>query len=463
MTGFPDRGRASSRRRGRGPSALADGAPVDRALGPARRTSKGGAVGAVASQGMQALASFTIQVLVARTLGFDGLGAFAILYGTMQIVSAITGGFVGDAYTVLDRHDRRIRSALEQFAIAIPVVVALAGAGVFLAIGLTDVPETIAVFLAMTLFSLEELVRRMLMASIVFWRVVAVDAIAFAVALAVVAGIWWWSTPSLLGFVAAVAAGQLVGGVIGVLFLPAGERRVVPFVLGGHREVFRYGFWRASQQVLRPAMLTAIRVIVTITASLAAVGMIEAARTYVAPVTLVVSGLGSFLFVHFAHDHDSTLFGKLRSADRAVLALVALIAVVGAAMLLVLPWLGPLLFGEPLDVVAVLGWIAFSTSIAAVAPYGALASVAGRQSAVFAIRAADTGLAVILAGVLLVVGGDPAYVPAVIAIAPILGGIVVRNLLLVPLARRERREAETAVEPDAAAEPEAAAEAGSDG
>ncbi len=397
-------------------------------------------MGAVASQGMQALASFTLQVIVARTLGFDGLGAFAILYGTMQIVSAITGGFVGDAYTVLDRHERRIRSALEQFAIAIPVVVSLAGAGVFLAIGLTDVPETIAVFLAMSLFSLEELVRRMLMTSMVFWRVVLVDAVAFGVALMVVAGVWWWSTPSLLGFVAAVAAGQLVGGVVGVLLLPAGERGVVPFMLGGHGAVFAYGFWRACQQALRPAMLTAIRVMVTLVASLAAVGMIEAARVYVAPVTLVVSGLGSFLFVHFAHDRDSTLFGKLRSADRAVLALVALITVAGTVMLLLLPWLGPLLFGEPLDVAAVLGWIAFSTSIAAVAPYGALASVAGRQSSVFAIRAADTGLAVILASALLLAGGEPAYVPAVIAVAPILGGIVVRNLLLVPLARRERLE-----------------------
>lgn len=447
MTGAPDRGRVSTRIRGRGPTFDGDEPPGDGiAAPPARRPSKRGAVGAVASQGMQALASFTLQVLVARTLGFDGLGAFAILYGTMQIASAITGGFVGDAYTVLDRHERRIRSALEQFALAIPVVVALAGAGVFLAIGLTDVLETVAVFVAMTLFSLEELVRRMLMTSMAFWRVVLVDALAFAAALAVVAGVWWWSTPSLLGFVAAVAAGQLVGGVAGILLLPRRERGVVPFVLGGHREVFGYGFWRACQQVLRPAMLTAIRAMVTLAASLAAVGMIEAARVYVAPVTLVVSGLGSFLFVHFAQDRDSTLFGKLGSADRAVLALVALIAVVGTGMVLVLPWLGPLLFGEPLDLVAVLGWIAFSTSIAAVAPYGALASVAGRQSTVFAIRAADTGLAVLLASVLLLVGGEPAYVPAVIAIAPILGGIVVRNLLLVPLARRERVASTVAAE-----------------
>ncbi|WP_395245666.1 hypothetical protein ACGGZK_07590 [Agromyces sp. MMS24-K17] len=390
---------------------------------------------------MQAVASFTIQVLVAQTLGFDGLGAFAIVYGTMQIVSAVTGGFVGDSYVVLDRHDRRIRSALEQFALAIPVGVGLIAAIVFSATGLTDVLETIAVAFAMSLFAIEELVRRMLMASLAFWRVVAVDAIAFAGALGVVAAMWLWSAPTLLGFLAAVAVGQLLGTIAGLLLLPSDERRVVPFVRGGYRAVLRYGGWRASQQVLRPAMLTAIRVVVTLAASLAAVGMIEAARTYVAPATLVVSGLGSFLFVHFAQDHDSTLAGKLRSADRAVFALVGLIVVVGAVLLVALPWLGPLLFGEPLDVVAVIGWIAFSTSIAAVAPYGALASVAGKQGPVFAIRSADTALAVVASTVLLLAGGDPAYVPAVIAVAPILGGIAVRSALLVPLARREAREA----------------------
>ncbi|WP_394553140.1 lipopolysaccharide biosynthesis protein [Agromyces sp. MMS24-JH15] len=437
MTDSQGRGRTSFGGRGRSRAIPAEAG---------ERRKRAGAVGAVASQGMQALASFTIQVLVAQTLGFDGLGAFAILYGTMQIVSAVAGGFVGDAYAVLDRHDRAIRSALEQFAIAIPVLFATAVAVALVASGLVEPAVGIAAFLATSLFAVEELVRRFLMASLRFWRVVVVDAVAFAVAILVLLGSWLIGEPSLFGFVAAVAAGQFVAAIVGIVLLPKGERRVVPFVRGGYREVFRYGSWRAGQQVLRPAMLTAIRAVVTLTASLAAVGMIEAARTFVAPLTLIVSGLGSFLFVHFAHDREASLAGKLRSADRAVVALVGLIVVGGAAMLLVLPWLGPLLFGEPLDVVTVIGWIAFSTSIAAVAPYGSLASVAGRQGWLFGIRAMDTALAVVLATVLLVSGGDPAFVPAVLAIAPILGGIAVRTFLLVPLVRREASQIPAIVE-----------------
>ncbi|SFR84141.1 Membrane protein involved in the export of O-antigen and teichoic acid [Agromyces sp. CF514] len=385
---------------------------------------------------MQALASFTIQVLVARTLGLDGLGAFAVVYGTMQIVSAVTGGFVGDAYAVLDRHTPRVRSALEQFGVLIPFLLGATTAGAFALTGLVDGPETIALALATFLFAVEEVVRRMLMASLKFWRVVTVDASAFAVSIAVVVGVWLWSTPSLVGFIAAVAAGQLVGAAVGLALLPASERGLVGIMRGGHGVVFRYGFWRAAQQVLRPAMLTVIRVVVVMTASLAAVGMIEAARTYVAPATLMVSGLGSFLFVHFAHDREASLAGKLRSADRAVLALVGLVVVVGGVMLALAPWLGPLLFGAPLDLIAVAGWIAFSTAIAAVAPYGSLASVAGAQGRLFAVRAADTLLAVVLAVGLLVAGGEPAYVPAVIAIAPVLGGLVVRRFLLVPAIRK---------------------------
>ncbi|MFF2371799.1 hypothetical protein [Agromyces sp. NPDC058110] len=445
MSRSTDRDRAALGRRGHGRSV----APTDRPSG----SRKSSAVGAVASQGMQALASFTIQVLVARTLGLDGLGAFAVVYGTMQIVSAVTGGFVGDAYAVLDRRNPRVRSALEQFGVLIPFVLAAATAGAFALTGLIDGPETIALAFATFLFAVEEVVRRMLMASLTFWRVVTVDAAAFAVSMGVVLGIWLWSTPSLAGFIAAVAAGQLVGAVVGLALLPASERGVVGIMRGGHREVLRYGVWRAAQQVLRPAMLTVIRVVVVMTASLAAVGMIEAARTYVAPATLMVSGLGSFLFVHFAHDREAGLAGKLRSADRAVLALVGLVVVVGAVMLALAPWLGPLLFDEPLDLIAVAGWIVFSTAIAAVAPYGSLASVAGAQGKLFAVRAADTLLAVALAVGFLVAGGEPAYVPALIAIAPVIGGLVVRRFLLVPAIGSERDAAPTAADPATSAAP----------
>ena len=88
------------------------------------------------------------------------------------------------------------------------------------------------------------------------------------------------------------------------------------------------------------------------------------------------------------------------------------------------------------DLLAVIGWITYTASIAAVTPYGALAAVGGRQAAVFGVRAADTVVAIAFAWVLLGAGGSVQWVPAVLAVASVLGGLAIRFLILVPLVRR---------------------------
>lgn len=399
-------------------------------------TGKRTALGAVGSQGMQALSSFTIQVIVARTLGFDGLGAFAIAYGVMVLVAGVASGMVGDSLVVLERRERSIRSALEQYAVGIAILAALASSAVAWASGLLDARTALVFGAAVALFALEEIMRRLLMAGFGFWRVMLIDFASFAVALAVIGVAALTGPLSLFIFLGAIAIGQFAAIACGVILLPTEERFVVGFTRGGIAAVFRYGIWRSGQQFLRPAMLTAVRTLITLLASLAATGLLEAGRVYVAPATLAVSGLSSYLFISFANDKKKPLGEKLRRADRSVLALVGFTVLVGAVLVAALPWIGAVLFGTAPDLLAVVGWIAYTASIAAVTPYGALAAVGGRQAAVFAVRAIDTIVAIGFVWIVLAAGVGVQWVPAALAVASILGGLAIRWLILVPLVRR---------------------------
>ena len=386
---------------------------------------------------MQALSSFTIQVIVARTLGFEGLGAFAIAYGVMVLVAGVASGMVGDSLVVLERRKPSIRSALGQFAVAIAASTAIASTAIAWGSGLLDVSTAIVFGCAVALFALEELMRRLLMAGFGFWRAMLIDFASFCVALAVIGIVALTDTLSLLTFLGAISIGQLTAILLGIVLLPREERFLVGFVSGGLAEVFRYGVWRSGQQFLRPAMLTVVRTLVTLLASLAATGLLEAGRVFVAPATLAVSGLSSYLFISFANDKQNALGAKLRRADRSVIALVGFTILVGAALVVVLPWAGALLFGTAPDLLAVVGWIAYTASIAAVTPYGALAAVGGRQAAVFTVRAADTAAAIGFVWIVLAAGGSVQWVPAALALASILGGLAIRFFILIPLVRRE--------------------------
>jgi O-antigen/teichoic acid export membrane protein len=390
------------------------------------------AVGAVGAQGAQALASFVLQILVVRALGLDGLGAFAILYGVMVLLAGVVTGFVGDSLVVLDRRDRTIRSALEQYALAISIVGAAAAGVAGWATGLLTPVEAALFALAAALFALEELMRRLLMANLRFWRVAAIDLVGFAAAMATLGVTAAVGDVSLDSFLVAIALGQAVAIVVGAALLPREERFVVSLARGGLTTVAGYGFWRACQQLLRPALLTAVRTLVTLALGLAMTGLLESARVYVAPAMLVVSGLTSFLFVSYAKEQETPLRRRLSRADRAVVALLGATAVIGIVFVVALPVAGPVLFGVTPPLVAVLGWLVYTASVSAVTPYGALAAVGGRQATVFAIRLADTALSCAAVAVALSLGAAVETVPLVLAAGSLAGGIALRVLVLRP-------------------------------
>lgn len=388
------------------------------------------ALSAITAQGVQAGISFVLQILVARWLGVEELGRFAILYGLIIVATAVVTGYVGDSLVVLDRADARIRSALQGSTLALTGAAATIAGVLTFAIGLVTALEALAFALAMAVFVVEEVMRRLLMASFSFFRVATVDLAGFALALGVVVGVEFSSGATLATFLFAIASGQLLAIAVAVVLLPRDERRLAPFRRGGYRDVAGYGTWRGFQQLLRPTLLTIVRLSVGAAAGLAAVGLLEAARVYVAPAMLIIGGLTSYLFVRYARDGALDLTTRRKRADRAVLALLALTVGLGVVALALLPWAGPLLFGTQLDALAVLGWLVYAASVAAVTPYGALAAVIGRQSAVFAIRACDTALSAITVIAALWLGAEPRLAPLLLAAGSLLGGLAIRFFVL---------------------------------
>lgn len=403
------------------------------------------AVVALLAQATQTGVSFLLQVAAARALGADGFGVYALLFGAVVMTTALTTGLVGDTLTVLDRRSDQIRTALALLAAAsvgASTVLSYAGAVVWTSLS----PAGCLAFAAATgTFVAADLVRRLLMATMHFWRLLAGDLVSLVVTAGVVVAMILGSGASITGFLLALAAGQAASGVTGWILVPRHERAIRPWARPDLARVLRFGSWRAAQQFVRPTMLNVVRWTVLAVAGAAAVGELEAARVYVAPAMLVVQGFGSYLLSSYAASSDHTIRSLLARADRA--AAIMLGATLGASLLsvLALPLLGPMITGGSfdLDVVAVIGWAFYAGSCAAVLPYGSLAAVRGRPGRVFGIRVTDSVLSIGLLVVALQLGTSTQWAPLWISFGSFAGGILCRQLLIVPVVRRERVEPET--------------------
>ncbi|WEK61990.1 MAG: hypothetical protein P0Y60_04310 [Candidatus Microbacterium colombiense] len=388
------------------------------------------AVGAIIAQAVQALIGLLIQILVARLLGIDDYGRFAILYGVVILATAVVTGLVGDTLVVLDRSQRAVRAGLELMLIAASAVLGLAAFLIAWATGFSSALEALLFAIALAAFSIEEIVRRLLIAHMSFLRVAITDICGFLVALVVII------VPALSGaltlsfFLGAIAAGQVVASGVGWFLVPKADRILVSLRGADVRTVWRYGVWRGLQQVLRPSLFTSVRLLSLAAAGITAVGLLEAARTYTSPLILVIGGLSSFLFVRFANQRKAGAASSVREADRAVLFLLAGTVVMSVIAVVLIPWASPLAFGVQVDPLAVIAWLAYGLSVAIVTPYGALGAVGGKQIAVFLIRLSDTVLAVLVAVVMLTLGASVSALPFGLAAASMLGGLGLRWLVV---------------------------------
>jgi O-antigen/teichoic acid export membrane protein len=398
--------------------------------------------GAVSGQLSQALASFVLQALAARILGASGLGVFALLYGGIVLGTAVVSGFVGDSLTVLDRANAPIRAALQNWCALLSVAGGGIAAVASVATGLVHGWTAVFFGLATTAFIVEDSLRRLLMASMRFWALPVLDTVALVASLVVLAV--EAARPGPLGlsdFMLALLVGQLAGGVAAAAQLPSVERRLAALRPAAMAEVARFGRWRGAQQAVRPSMLTGARIVVTVVVSTAAYGQLEAARIYVAPALLVVNGVAAFLLPMYVASRERPVRWALRKADRAAAGLLVTALVLGAAATALTPLLGPIVTGHSfhINALAVFGWTVYAASTATVTPYGGLAAVRGRQARVLGLRLLDSALSLAAAlSVLFWLHLSASWVPLALAAGSFLGGGLVRQLVLAPLAREQK-------------------------
>ena len=393
------------------------------------------ATGAVLGQVTQALAGLVLQVAAARYLGAAGLATFALGYGLVVLATAVCSGLVGDSLTVLDRGDAWIRAGLHGWTVIVSAVAAVLGAAGALLAGALPLWAGILVGLATAAFIVEDTLRRLLMANRRFWLLPAVDGTSLILALATLVVVGATGELTLSSFVVAVLAGQTGASLVAWWRLPDIERPRGPWRNPALRTVFDFGVWRAAAQTIRPALLTAIRIVVVAVAGAAAYGPLEAARVLTAPTLVVVAGLGSFLLPHFVALRNRPVAETLRITDRITACLAGGVVVIGAATCLLLPWLGPLLAGGRYEVpvVAVAGWSAYAVAGAVLLPYSALATVHRRHRMVLALRSFEFGgLGVVL---VLAVEGGALWAPLALAVGPLLAAAAVRSRILRPLVR----------------------------
>jgi len=406
------------------------------------------APGGVAAQGTQAVGSFVIQFATARILGLDALVTFGVCYSLIVLATAISSGFVGDSLTVLDRADPKIRSALQAWAGGIALGSAVACATVAYLVGFLSGAEAVFFGLATAAFVVEDLVRRLLMATLDFWRIVIVDLVALAGSLSVFVVV---DDLVFVHVLAALVVGQTLAFAVGVALLPASERHGAGWTPGGIGAVASFGVWRSMQQAVRAGTMAAMRVVLLLAVTTTAVGRLELARIYVAPAALGVAGIGSYLFASYAGRKGSAA-DLLARADRAVLRLLVMVGIVGGIAVAAVPILGPLFTPSDVDAgtassaandgvaglsaVAAASWAAFAATSAAVMPYGQLAAIQGSQRAVFALRVVESVLSLGFMLLVVEVTGSVNLAPAALAFCAIPTGISIRRYLLLPEARR---------------------------
>lgn len=402
------------------------------------------AAGAAVAQVWQAVGSFGLQIVAAWTLGPVGLGLISLSLGIVVLSTALASGMIGDSLVILDRSKPAVRGALQGWALMLG---AISGVVAATAMGLTLLnPVQAALFAAaLVAFQFEELLRRVFMGLMEFWKLILVDGAALITALAIIGGFVFSNAISIEAFFAALLIGQLVGIGVAILLLPAGERVWAPIRGADYRPVAAFGAWRGAQVAVPQLMLTLSRVLVIAFAGGVALGLVEGARIFMAPVLLVVQGLGSYLLSSYVRDQQLSVLVLRRRAWRASLLLMGGALVLGAGIVLAAPYLGHLVSGPSfsLDRLTVAGWVCYVMASASFQPFASLAAVKGRQRRVFTCRLIDAGFAATLLTALLASGVSAAWTPYVLAAGLVVGGLLVRQFVLAPLSKPSTNSAST--------------------
>ncbi|MGZ6964036.1 MAG: hypothetical protein ACXVKA_07435 [Acidimicrobiia bacterium] len=398
-----------------------------------------GAQGAIGAQLAQALASLVLSIAAARALGADGLGVYGLISGGLVLTTALATGLVGDSLTVLDRGGPRVRAGLQIVGLSVAGLAGLVSAILCWATGLLSGPVAFVFGVASTAFILEEFLRRLLMANLKFWSVMAVDLTCLVGTCAWLGLVALVGSLDMMQILLALFVSQIVAGTVAVFLLPRSERHLARFQRGEVVSVLRFGSWRAAQQGVRPAMLTAMRILVVVALSTAAFGELEAARVYTAPTLLMVNGIGGYLFATYAAQRHRGLRKLVRHADHGAVSMFVAVILAGVVAAILLPWAGKIVTGGkfPISELALFGWVIYSATAAVLMPYGSLAAVSGMHVKVFNFRLLEAAVSLgAVAVVMFVFHASASWTPYALALGPIVLGLVIRQYVLLPEARK---------------------------
>jgi O-antigen/teichoic acid export membrane protein len=380
---------------------------------PRRGTKRRSGIAAIVAQGAMAASAFAMQILAARSLGVAGLGEFGLLYGTLIWATGIVSGFIGDSTIVLDRHEPAVRAALQNWLLLISALCAAAFFLVPWLTGFVDFAAALAFGGATFVFLIGVALRSLLMATLMIWRRAAID---ITCLLAMVLFLVFAPTVTLTWLFLALMVGQLSAIAVGICLLPARERRLARPLPAQHRAVAAYGLLRGLHQAVQPSLLALMRVTVIAIVGLTAAGELEAARIYTAPAMLALVGLGGFLFANYAISRAQPMHSAVRSADKEALALMLITVVFSICAVAAIPLLGPLITGHGISALTVVGWLVYTLSVAAAAPYSLLAAVRGMQAAVLVVQVASSLLSLALVGAFAYMTRSAEWVPFGLAI-----------------------------------------------
>lgn len=392
------------------------------------------AVGAAVAQVWQAVGNFGLQIIAAWTLGAAGLGLISLSLGVIILATALASGMIGDSLVILQRDNPRIRGALLGWALIVAAVSAVV-TGVAMAVTLLTPLQAVLFACALVAFQFEELLRRVFMGVMQFWRLVVVDSVAVMGALGSLALVALFGSVTVEAFFAALLFGQLAAIVVAVLLLPREERWLAPVRGADLRAVWAFGSWRGAQVAVPQLMMTASRVLITAFAGGVALGLVEGARILVAPVLLTVQGLGSYLLSTYVRDKAIGVVELRRRAWRASGLMMGAALLAGAAIFALTGPLGRIVGDIAVERLAVAGWVAYVIASASFQPFASLAAVKGAPRRVFACRVVDASFAAALLVIVLAAGLPAAWAPFVLAAGLVLGGVLVRAAVLAPLTK----------------------------
>lgn len=403
------------------------------------------AFAAAATQVLQAVGSFGIQIAAAWSLGAGGLGMVSLALGIIVLATALVSGLIGDSLVILERDKPSVRGALQALALGVSLASSVVTSAVLAVTSLTP-SQAILFGLAMLSFQLEELLRRVFMATMLYFRLMILDGAVVVASLSVI-GIWsLLGQVSLEAFFIALISGQLAGLLSGLALLPPQERYWAPMRHTRIREVATFGMWRGAQVSMNPLVMAVVRSLVTVFVGPVALGLVEGARIFVAPSTLVVQGLGSYLLSGYVRDKAKGAAPLVSRARQASLGLVGLALVSGAVLVLAAPYIGQLVSGNKfnIDRLTVSGWALYVVGSASFQPFASLSAVLGRQQRVFGCRMIDATLTILALALVLGLGADAALTPYVMAAGLGLGGFLVRALVLHPLVEEDAEQVQLA-------------------